>query len=296
MVVPVPIHSFSLNGNVDDSHGSSDGTVNGTEMYSTGRYGSNQSFLFDGNTGITLANESNLDFEHTDPFSIEFVIFIPSGFSSVDTIFAKTNDSVGTTDAGYGIIITTQPRIIMRLNDETTRVSKLTTILDTNSWHHITCTYNGNSTSSGIKMYHEGLDVTGNDLSGTLTSTMLNNESPHIGHESDGDRDLETGIRLQAMNIYNVELDAGQAWNAYTNHLLLQGNAELDLLNGKVATRKTIMGRTFSWTDNPSGTNHIDGQIIIDTALNGIYRNSNGSIESVLLSSEENIAEIIALT
>lgn len=298
MTLPVPIHSFSLNSTMNDSHGDSNGTLtSGSETYSNGRYGDNKGFLFDGSTGIGLANESNLDFERTDAFSVEFVIFLPAGYAAIDAVIAKTNDTVGVTDAGFGIITVTAPEIIFRLNDGTVRISKSTSTLATDAWHHFTCTYSGNSSDTGISIYHQGLDDTVSDISGTLTSTILNNRVPSIGHESDGGRDLAAGVIVQNVNIYNVELDAAQAWNAYTNHLLLIGSAELDLWDGKVATRKAVMGRTFSWDSVQPTVVQIAGQPFIDTTLKGIYRYNEtlGVYEDVILSEEQNISRILAL-
>ena len=70
--------------------------------------------------------------------------------------------------------------------------------------------------------------------------------------------------------------------------------AETALWDGKVPTRQTFMTRTFSWASTP-GTVHLTDQAFIDTTLKGIYKWNGSIMQSVILSEEEAIAEILAL-
>lgn len=73
--------------------------------------------------------------------------------------------------------------------------------------------------------------------------------------------------------------------------------AETTLLDGQVATRKLIMGRTFSWDTTPPTGQQINGQLFIDTTLKGIYQYNEtlDVFEDVMLSETENISLILAL-
>lgn len=62
-----------------------------------------------------------------------------------------------------------------------TSVGQVSFIKDT--WHHIICTYNGNSSVSGIKCYVDGISKSFTIVRDTLTANIQNNTSKlEIGH------------------------------------------------------------------------------------------------------------------
>jgi len=213
-IPPTPLSSFEFENNVLDSTGTNHGTVTGIEKYTTGKIG-NAAFDFDGLSYITLANESNFDFEHNQPFSFSFWIQVST--FGVDLAVSKTDDIVSRGNSGYGIYTTTSSGggVVGRLTTTNERVDSGPVIaFGTNVWTHIVMTYEGNSNANGIKMYKDGvLQTTGSDIS--LTETMLNNDVFSIGVESDGGRKLSVNTFLDNVKIFDFELTPTQVSDVF---------------------------------------------------------------------------------
>jgi len=105
---------------------------------------------------IIVDNESNFDFEWTDPFSISF--------------WLKSDDSVNNfiISKGYWIAsdnfhswaVADYDSIALLLNTSTAvdnrLLMKMSTPVDDGEWHHIVTTYDGSGTEPGIKIYCDG--------------------------------------------------------------------------------------------------------------------------------------------
>ncbi len=93
---------LKFNDNVTDSAGSNNGTVTGTTTYVTGKVG--KGISLNGSSYVTLANESNFDFEHTNPFSITFWIKMNSG-SDGGTYYVAAKQNAGGGQVGLGLLL-----------------------------------------------------------------------------------------------------------------------------------------------------------------------------------------------
>jgi len=201
---PTPISSYEFENNVLDSTGTNDGTVTGNTQFTTGKVGNN-AFDFDGSSFITLANEGNFDFEHSDAFSIAFWVKPVSTTSNNDMILAK---GTAIAKAGYYVrYLTTNDQIQFILSDGTANFIRNSgnNAAPIDSWTHVVITYAGNSNRDGIKIYINGsLDTTGTPR--TMSTSILNNESLTIGAESDGGKVFDG--QLDDVMIYDLELTA----------------------------------------------------------------------------------------
>lgn len=188
----------------DDSSGNgNNGTWTGTARYDVGIIGRAAKLL--NLEYITLANEPNFDFEHTQPFSI--------------ACWFKLNDLTthnGLVIKGIAVDVATGYYVWHRLETDVIRFEIITntpqvnvvdsiTILTANTWYHVVCTFAGKSNSNGMKIYINGvLDTTGPTV--TMTGSCLNANSLVLGAESDGGQTL-AGM-LDDTRIYNRELSA----------------------------------------------------------------------------------------
>ena len=93
---------LKFNDDVTDSAGSNNGTVTGTTTYVTGKIG--KGISLNGSSYVTLANESNFDFEHTDPFSMTFWIKMNSG-SDGGTYYVNAKQNSGGGQVGLGLLL-----------------------------------------------------------------------------------------------------------------------------------------------------------------------------------------------
>lgn len=163
----------------DVSGNNNTGTIT-SATYVPGKLG--KGLKFNGSTSaVSIANESNFDFERTNSFSIE-AWFKLTATGSVSAIFSKIANSAPYT--GYEIFHYTDNKIYFLLNNtfptNTLEVHSADTISDTN-WHHIAVAYTGTSTPSGVNMYIDGKLQTLTTDQNSLSATTLNNLNAYIG-------------------------------------------------------------------------------------------------------------------
>lgn len=186
--------------NLRDSKGVNDlAKAAGTEKYVNGIFG--RAFDFNGSTYHTVPTESTFDFEHSDAFSVSFWIKTPAVVAAKGLIVKSTDL---TTAVGLKVQHDSTGLIIFTLADGTTAFSITSvTEIDNNAWHYVTCTYDGSSNRSGMKIYIDNvLDATG--TASVITSTILNNQLLALGAESDGGNQY-TG-QLDDVRFYKKEL------------------------------------------------------------------------------------------
>lgn len=199
---------------VNDTMNSNHGTVTGTETYADSDVVSpshpmRKAFSFDGSSYITLDNESNFDFEHTDTFSVSFRFMLGS-LATDQGLIVKSAD-LGT-GVGWGVYYDNASGfIVFKISDGTTEysVASTTSILALR-WYTCMATFAGSSNQSGMKIYVDGvLEATG--ASSAISSTVLNSSAVVIGAESDGGSIITNGSLIDDLQIWNTENDADDA-------------------------------------------------------------------------------------
>ena len=194
-----------------DASNSNDGTVTGTETYVAGPEISSthpfrKAFSFNGSSYISLANESNFDFEHSNPFSVSF--WINGASQSLKIVIGK--GSLGT--AGY-TFFTNSGTHVFRLTDSSLGTFQVVTASTTQNskWHHLVGTFSGNSNRSGLKIYVDGvLDNTG--TAGAISNSILNNIAVQIGA---GNALSHFTGSVDEVQIWNVELSSTDVTDLY---------------------------------------------------------------------------------
>jgi len=127
---------------------------------------------FDGsNDYVAFANETNYDFEHSDPFSVSVWILTDSASSDRQIFFKST----GTTASGYWARIT-PTNVRWNFNNAGGQIGNITTTgltLNDGALHHLVFTFDGGSNLNGANIYHAGsLSKTG--ASTSMTGSILN--------------------------------------------------------------------------------------------------------------------------
>lgn len=214
---PYLIAFLPMDYDVLDASNSNDGTVTGNTTFTDGpdissTHKLRKAFSFDGSSYITLANESNFDFNHTNSFSVAFWIKMIS-ISADQGIIMKSNDL--TTGIGWGIYFNNSgDTISFKLADGTTAYTVTSsTAFTTSKYNHIVVTYDGSSNRSGMKIYVNGnLETTG--TSSTISNSILNNSSVIIGAESDAGSKL-TGY-IDDVQIWNTALSTTDITDLYS--------------------------------------------------------------------------------
>ena len=238
------VAQLKFNDDVTDTYGNN-GTVTGTETYVAGKI--DKAFSFNGSTEVTLANESNFDFERTDPFSIAF--WVNMGNNTNKMLMCKGDDpySSGTTS---GISIWTQADYLdVNINASASQFIRVRTAIasiEDSTWHHVTVSYDGSSTASGLTIYYDGVSQSLSTVSDTLTSSSILNNYPFlIGDSGAGSKDW-TG-KLDDLRIYSRELDQSEVTMIYNGGTGTESESPSSVQDNSILVEK-YTGKRF-WFD-----------------------------------------------
>lgn len=172
----------------DSSINGSNGTANGGVTTTTGQYGNAGDFQGT-NDDVSIATESNYDFENTDSFSVASWVkpnVTRSGGLFGYQIFSKLDSTSPFPGWEFELLWDGSSKTVLRpllINSSPTNVLDVrgTTDIPNSSWVHVAFTYNGTSNASGVKMYINGVLETTTTSSNTLSASILNNITPRIG-------------------------------------------------------------------------------------------------------------------
>ena len=183
---------------------------------STPAFTNTKSIALDGvDDFVNMGNVANLNFERTDSFSISTWVKRGS-FAKSQFLFSKMNGSGNY--RGYIFYIdagSDSPRLMLRRDTSFTSqrliVESTTTILD-NNWHHLTVTYDGSSTSSGVKIYVDGVSTT-KTSSGAISASITTPAPVNIG--AYGSSLYINDFSCDEVSVFNSELSASDVSTIY---------------------------------------------------------------------------------
>lgn len=203
----------------DSSGNGNDGTLqNGMDAANDSSSGAvGTSLAFDGiDDNIAIANESNFDFERTDPFSISVWINRTSN-ADEDDIIEKVDISGY---RGYGLwmdVGANEVTVSLTNNAGSNQINMETSgaNITPQEWHHVLMTYDGSSSASGVTVYVDGVAATLNTYLDNLTATMLNNNPVLIGTDFDSGGCCEFNGKIDDVRIYDRALSAAEIQELY---------------------------------------------------------------------------------
>ncbi len=181
---------------------------------------------FDGSSHINCGNDSSLNFERTDSFSISaWVKRVGNG--TTQFIFSKATNS--SPYPGYSIYINPSNKIASNINisypSNHLSVNGNTTL--NTSWNHVCVTYDGSSNASGIKLYLNGVAETTSSTGQTsITGTLSNSHPVNIGARNSSDLFFngsidEVAVFNRALNTTEIAaLYNGTGSNIYPSNLM----------------------------------------------------------------------------
>ena len=233
---------LKFNDDVTDSANSNNGTVTGTTTYVAGKVG--KAFSFNGSSYVTLANESNFDFDRTDSFSVSFWMKTSTS-QDIKMLLGKSElnttgwhvwlrqGSGSTGDIHFNLTNTDAT------NELEVRIQSLATFDD--NWHHVVFTYDGTSDVTGVTGYFDNSVISNGTVSNTLTSSILNNLPVSIGDTPNGGARDYTGS-MDDVRIYSRELDQSEVTMIYNSGTGTEGtkptNAQVGSRYEETDTRK----------------------------------------------------------
>lgn len=173
-----------------------------------------------------------LNFERTDAFSIS--TWVKTIDSSTENVLI-TNQA--TSGVGYKTLFngSTGSLIFEIKNTHPTNslsVNNNTETYNDGNWHHLLFTYDGSSLASGAKIYVDGLSVSLNVASDTLTSSILNTDNLQFGVQGGGVNNFDGS--QDEISIWNKELTPTEVSEIYAGntHINLKKTSMSDNLVG----------------------------------------------------------------
>jgi hypothetical protein len=208
--------------------------VDASNVYSNGV---GYSLSFNGtNETLSIANESNFDFERTDAFSIEAWVNPASGYTYIP-IFDKLDSSAPLSGyefrvgwaSGDGKFYT----LLCNNYAGENRITKFSTnaVVTTGVWNHVVMTKSTASNAAGITFYVNGVAIT--DTTTTfdgLTASMKNNITPYIASRNNAS--LFGKANIDEVVVYNKTLSAAEVLASYNSGVGLDHTSTTNVVGG----------------------------------------------------------------
>lgn len=210
----------------DSSGNSNTATLTSGPTLFAGKIG--QGIKLDGSDDyVVVDNESNFDFERTSPFSMAVWLKSTPGDTSIQQIIGKASDYTPykgihffkNYDDVNGVRAGSLSFVINSTWGDDNRLwvyaTNVTPINDGN-WHHYTITYDGSSTTGGMKIYQDGSLLT-TSAKGSLSNSILNDIALGIGARGDGSPQYHENFNglMDDARVYNRELSASEVKQIY---------------------------------------------------------------------------------
>jgi len=162
---------------------------------------------------MVLANESNFDFERTDPFSL--VLFLKASGTGVEDFLNKRDISGGGSFPGWllrfldGATSDDDLSLFFRgSGGDSIAVDVENVDIRNGVYRNIIMTYDGSSNASGVNMYIDGTLQTMVTSVDTLSTSMLTNVAVQLGVRENGSQFFAGD--MAEVTIYDVELTANE--------------------------------------------------------------------------------------
>jgi Concanavalin A-like lectin/glucanases superfamily len=215
---------------------------------------------------ITLANESNFDFEFNQTFSVA-CWHLNSGGNAGMAVVAKQDLVVASDDRGWILFQRaggTNPTYTVELanNTSTRAATRTTSEWAGNIWRHVGFSYSGSGTTAGTLIYVSGISQAKTDIADTLASSTILNAIPvQLGaRNGTGAPSFFMNGKLAGIGIWNVVLTAAEFRS------LAQGANPLSIQNGSLIASLPLCGIGSTEPDK-KGTNN--GTLTGTTTVNG---------------------------
>ena len=134
-------------------------------------FGNSFSLVFDGvDDHVTFGHSSTVNFASADSFSWSTWIRRATGATNVRPIVSNMTS----TNKGHAIFfVNSKLRVNLQVTGAAQIIVETTNTLETNTWKHIVCTYDGSRAGSGVTIYVDGVSVPVDILTDALGSNEI---------------------------------------------------------------------------------------------------------------------------
>ena len=264
-----------------DSSGMSQSNLVQSDLQTVAPY-SKYAMNFDGTDDlITISNESNFDFDRTDPFSLS-CWFKCDDVSSNNHIINKLSSTGDYT--GYNLFINnTDSKLWFYLRHNYSSpnqiIIKSDSALVNNVWYNLVVSYDGSSTAAGCKMYIDNVNVSTTE-SDTLSSSILNNQPLRIGGRSPLTTNFANGS-ISNVSVWNTALTVSQVSEIYNEGLpgnLNSHSAYSNLVSWwQLGENSSFNGNDWICADEKGTNNGSSTGMPVGALVNGVGTTANGT-------------------
>ncbi len=191
------------------------GSVNGAAWTMSGptlAFTTPYALSFDGvDDRVTVADDTDLDFGTNDAFSAAAWMNAGPLTGNFQTIVHKIDD---TTSDRNGYLLTYNEGTLEVWIIADADVNNLIRVpasapVAIDEWHHVGFTYDGSSTAAGVRIYIDGVDMTGAPLIDALSGSILNAKPFEMGYRSDAFAQPFSGM-LDDVRVYSTDLSSSE--------------------------------------------------------------------------------------
>lgn len=201
---------------------------------------------FDGvNEYINCGNDSTLNFERTDSFSVSCWVNISALASSQMLSKSLPLGALGHRGWYFGLNGSNNISLFIS-NQKTNRiVVRTNNTYTTDTWYNIIITYDGSSSASGCHIYVNNTDETLTTTNDTLSATILNSEPFEIGRYAS----YHNGS-IDEVSVWDKELTPSEVTEIYNQGRINTNYSDLSIIFNCVSHWKLGEDDTFStnWT------------------------------------------------
>jgi hypothetical protein len=168
---------------------------------------SNYSMEFDGTNEIIRFGDVN-GFDRTDAFSGSCWVNLTG--SDNEFILSKQD---GSTFKGYMLYVNVSRYLILYIASSSTNriLIRTNSTVANNTWNHLTFTYDGSSTSAGVKLYINGVNQSLTNLGNTsITGSLLDSSVPFQISGRDGTSANGVNGKIDQVTVFDYALSASQ--------------------------------------------------------------------------------------
>ena len=280
----------------DHSSNSNDGTSSGmtqanlvqSDLSFTSGY-SPYALSFDGiNDYINCGNNSSLQFQGTDAFSLSLWVKYSSNSSNYK-IFSNrewSNNYAGWSVAIHSGIVRFAIQQYYNYPQNTYQEVAISNQLNTNTWYNIVVTYSGTNDMNNSNIYINGADQTLSLVSNDSLPTITYNSNLNISSVGDGNQPLNGSISNAA--VWNAALTQTQVTELYSEGIpqnLLNHSAVSSLVswwqlgsNSSFNTNWTVLDEVTASGNNGTSVNMTEDDIVdgVGSSANGLSSGMSG--------------------
>ena len=249
---------------------------------------------------VVIPHAPQLDFERTQPFSIEGWARVTSTArpDAVLTLFNKGVASGANASQSYGIAVRPSGVWVVDVwlqgQSHTDRILWRGPVgVDAGDWHHYAMTYDGRSRAAGVRVYVDGWAIAPSHLDDGLTTSIRNAEPATIGagFGAGGCGGLidEVGVHARALSAADVQGLFAAGRDGARRALPLRPGVAYELTDAGELVRRDGAGSAVVQVGMAEAA-VVGGDLYYRTAAGAVYRVAPGGTREVVTTGASQIA------